>query len=235
MGDLNADCHKKNDQKGVKDLFTVNGYTQLLKSPIRVTKETSTLIDVILANNPRNIADNELIAAGLSDHNLIACIRKMNNIKFKSTIITFRDYSYYDVNDVNNILLSSNWDTVYNALTPDQAFNNLKSMLLNVLDIHAPVTSKKVKGKPSPWLDADVKKHMNTRDKLLRKAQKSKLEPDWKAYRKLKNFVINLIKRTERNFFKNKLEESRSKPDKFWKTVKEVFLLKNQCGERLFC
>ena len=96
-------------------------------------------------------------------------------------------------------------------------------MLLNVLDIHAPFTSKKVKGKPSPWLDAEVKQHMNARDKLLRKAQKSKLEPDWNAYRKHKNFVTNLIKRTKRNFLKNKLEESRSKPEKFWKTVKEVF------------
>ena len=89
--------------------------------------------------------DHKVIAAGLSDHNLTACIRKMNNIKFKPTIINFRDYSNYDVNVVNNILLNLNLDTVYNALTPDEAFSNLKSMLLNVLDIHAPFTSKKVK------------------------------------------------------------------------------------------
>ena len=72
-----------------------------------------------------NIADHKVIAAGLSDHNLTACICKMNSIKVKPTIINFRDYSNYDVNDVNNILLNLNLDTVYNALTPDEAFNNL--------------------------------------------------------------------------------------------------------------
>ena len=55
------------------------------------------------------------------------------------------------------------------------------------------------------------------------KDQKSKLEPDWKAYRKLKNFFLNLIKQTKRNFFKNKLDENWYKPEKFWKTVNEVF------------
>ena len=66
------------------------------------------------------------------------------------------------------------------------------------------------------------------------KDQKSKLEPDWKAYRKLKNFVINLIKQTKRNFFKNKLDENWYKPDKFWKTVNEVFPAKkseNLCNK----
>jgi len=122
--------------------------------------------------------------------------------------------------------LQSNWETVYTATSSNEAYNNIKHILLDVLNRHAPFTSKQVKGKPSPWLDANVKQQMNTRDQLLRKAQKSKSINDWNAYRRLRNFVTNLINRTKRNFFTSKLQETRSKPEQFWKIVKNVFPVK---------
>ncbi len=133
----------------------MNGYQQLLKSTTRITKVTTTLKYIILANNPTNIADNKLIAAGLRDHSFTACVRKMNNVKSKPIIITFLRLLHES--DENNILLNSNWYTIYNALTPVEAFNSFKSMLLHALDIHAPF--KQVKVKRLPWLDTDVKQH----------------------------------------------------------------------------
>ena len=47
MGDLKSDYMKRNDNREVKDIFTHNGYKQLLKSPTTVTRMSATLVNVI--------------------------------------------------------------------------------------------------------------------------------------------------------------------------------------------
>ena len=44
-------------------------------------EESSTLIDAICTNKPQNISDVD-ITASLSDHEMIACVRKINNHPF---------------------------------------------------------------------------------------------------------------------------------------------------------
>ena len=41
------------------------------------------------------------------------------------------------------------------------------------LSQHAPLISKKIKGRLSPWMSSEVKNEMNLRDQLQRKAGKS--------------------------------------------------------------
>ena len=57
LGDLNANYLNKKLHKELKDITTVNGYTQLIDTATRVTSELSTLIDVILTNNPYSISN----------------------------------------------------------------------------------------------------------------------------------------------------------------------------------
>ena len=143
----------------------------------------------------------------------------MNNIKYQPSYISFRDFSNYNINKVNNELLASSWESVYNATSPESAYINFSSIILNVLNLNAPFMSKRVKGKPSPWLIPEVKRTMNERDSKLRKAQKSKDESNCSQYRRLRNFVTNLVNRAKRSFFKNQLIESKKNPNKFWKQV----------------
>ena len=127
----------------------------------------------------------------------------MNWQKYRSEIITCRDYSKYDVNAINTELLYADWDTVYNCRSANTAYKQFKEIILTTLDRFAPLIKKTVKGKPSPWLNEQVKRHMNARDQLLRKAQKSKKEADWRKYRQKRNFVKNEITRTKRHYFKS--------------------------------
>ena len=64
---------------------------------------------------------------------------------------------------------------------------------------------------------------MNFRDNLLRKARKSKKEWDWLTYKKKKNHVNNLIEVGKAEYNKFSLEKNISKPDKFWKCIKNLF------------
>ena len=46
-GDINCNYLKDSESKSIKKIIKSNGLKQLIKSPIRITKETKSLIDII--------------------------------------------------------------------------------------------------------------------------------------------------------------------------------------------
>ena len=74
LGDFNGNFNiKKDNMAGCKQLkltFKTHHLTQLIKEPTRVTIDSSTLLDLIASNNPRNISRSGVIALGLSDHDM---------------------------------------------------------------------------------------------------------------------------------------------------------------------
>ena len=96
LGDINVD-YLKTTHRSIKDSFLLNGFYQLIKAPTRVTETTATLIDVIQTNFKNDISYSTVIPAGLSDHDLIGCVRKMNNVKYQPKIIHCRNYNNYNV------------------------------------------------------------------------------------------------------------------------------------------
>ena len=195
------------------------------------TDQTSSLIDLIFVNNNQNISYKTVIPTGLSDHDLIACVRKVNNIKYESETIGYRDYKNYDVNVINNELLNINWDGVYNSNSPNQSLNVMKSILKDSIDRHVPFVTKRLKGRKSPWMSKESKRHVNIRDQLYRKACKLKKQLDWVSYKRKRNFVKNEIQRTKKNFISKELRDTSNKPDKFCNTVKKLYPTKSKSSK----
>ena len=100
---------------------------------------------------------------------------------------------------INSELLNINCDGVYNRNSPNQSLNVMKSILKDTIDRHAPFVTKRVKGKKSPWMSKEIKRHMNIRDQLYREAPRSKKQLDWVSYKGKQNFVKNEIQRTKKN------------------------------------
>ena len=223
VGDLNLNYLKSSDHLDIKQTFTVNGYSQLIKKPTRITSTTATLIDVIQTTQPSNITKSVVVPADLSDHDMVGCVRKLHNLKSKPKTIKCRNFTRYDANTVCKELHGIQYNNLYTLDCPEKAWHYLKSILVTTLDKYTPYISKRVKGKTCPWLNANVKNEMNDRDRLLRIARKSNREIDWSSYKRKRNYVINLIKRSKKSHFTNLLNESASNSDKFWKSLKQIF------------
>ena len=122
-----------------------------------------------------------------------------------------RNYVRYDQAKVNN-----------NALS---LFTHI---LTETFNRNAPMVRKRVKGKPSPWIDETIRPHMDRRDKLLRKARKSNSTDDWNLYKQLRNFCTNLLRLAKRRYHHNLLHENRLNPKNFWKAIKTIFPIKRK-------
>ena len=230
LGDLNVD-YLKQDNEPIKQSFQLNGFSQLIKLPTRITETTATLIDVIQTNKECNISYNVVIPADLSDHDLTGCVRKMHNIKYQPKATRCRNYRSYDVDFINNDLLNKDWNPIYQATSPNTALKYFISIIKETLDQYAPFVTKQIKGKPSPWISKNLSKEMNTRDQLLRKARKTKKTADWISYERKRNFVKNEVQRLKRNYLKSQLDENAKKPDRFRKIIFQIYTIKSKNEE----
>ena len=79
LGDLNCNylANSNNDQMTqLKQLSTVYHLSQLIIEPTRITPISSTLIAVILTNDPSRIISSGVLHIGISDHSLVYAVRK---------------------------------------------------------------------------------------------------------------------------------------------------------------
>ena len=98
MGDLNTNYLNTAENKDIKSIFNLMGFKQLIKKARCITDTSETLIDIIQTNNPEAISTSAVIPIEYSDHDLIACVRKLNHQTYKPKTIEFRDYKNYTPN-----------------------------------------------------------------------------------------------------------------------------------------
>lgn len=231
IGDLNINYLNKDLHRQLKDNIALQGMKQIIKEPTRSTKDSQSLIDVILTNRPNNLCLANVILSSLSDHDIISCKRKVNNIKMSDITINCRDYKNYDPTKINAELSSTDWKTVYQTADVNIAWRALKEILTRVINEYAPIITKRVKGKRSPWLNRELKKEMNFCDSLRRKFQRTRTDSDHNAYKKQRNKTNILVRKARSEHHKKLLKDSASNPQKFWRTIKDIFPSK----EKVIC
>ena len=223
LGDLNVDYLKKNDNRDLKTIIHQNGFTQIIKEPTRITKDSKTLIDIIATNYPANIVSSCVTATSLSDHDLVACVRKINNKKFPAKTTHCRNYRKYDPELMKQDFASVNWIPVITASNVNDALNIFNIIVKSIFDKHAPYTTKRTKSRPCQWITEDIKTSMNERDRILRKARKSNNQNDWNDYKAMRNRCNIMTKKAKSSYTKELIDKKCHSPKEFWKSVKEIF------------
>ena len=234
MGDFNINYNSKSN-KQFKDMMKMNGFKQIITSPTRITKDSSSLIDLSFVNKPAHFPKSNVIESSLSDHEMIYCHRKMNSQKYPMRSIKCRNYRSYDpaqlLIDANEI----DWSPIYTSNNVNNTVSFFQTSLKTLFDKHAPYVEKRVRGQPCSWLNENVKTEMNRRDCLLRKAKKNNDEHSWREYKNQRNRCTNLIRKTKGDFHKNLLHENNFSPKRFWSVIKMIYPLKSKVfGQRSF-
>ena len=68
---------------------------QLIDKPTRITENSSTLIDLLFANNNHRIVSSGVLHVNLSDHSLIYCVIKAGVRRAPGRVIEYRSYKTY--------------------------------------------------------------------------------------------------------------------------------------------
>ncbi len=234
LGDLNCDLLKPDSEsniptKKIKSLYELYQLSQLIDEATSVTIKTTTLIDHIVTNTPEKISDSGVVHTGISDHSLVFAIRKISVIKKQENIVEMRNMKNFDKKKFVTELLNQHWEYVYFfAEDPNAMWEIWKKIFLEVLDKHAPLQYKKVRSKKVPWITTEIKKLINTRDRLKRKAISTNQENDWSNFKTTRNKVNIELRNAKKVYYTSKIAGQRSNPKMAWKTINNLLHKQNK-------
>lgn len=229
MGDFNIDFLAKNTDRvpyklkqKLQRFARSNNLEQLIHSPTRIHNQSSSAIDLILANNNHRIVDNGVIPSAISDHFIIYCVIKSGVPKAKPKTIEYRSYrSYtkeYFVSELNEI----DWSIIDNCNDIDSAVEAWNNVFSEVANRHAPIKKTRVKGLHAPWMTPILSDAMRDRDFHHRKAVKTNSKFHWDQFKKIKNFTNNLVKKCKSDYYINLINQNKRNANALWSTLNEI-------------
>ena len=167
MGNFNINYLSTAKNLNLKRAFNNLGLTQIIRTATRITKDSSTSIDLIFTNKAANVTNASSFPLSFSDHDMIGCVRKINTMKYAPKTIECRDYKHYNHDGLCNDIKNINWKPIEEASDVNKALKYFNAKVSKVIGRHAPTIQKSVKGRPCKWLIRKLKKEMNNRPATL--------------------------------------------------------------------
>ena len=91
----------------------------------------------------------------------------------------------------------------------------------NICDLHAPMKRVKIRSQSSPWMNNGIRRKMNLRFKLFKRAVSTKDQEIYARYKKIRNEITCQIRHAKSQYFNAKLAEAKSAPA-YWNLIAEA-------------
>ena len=219
LGDFNCNMLQKNRLTGtINELCKARSLSQFVEEPTRITQTSSTLIDLILSNSDHAM-DCQVHDIGLSDHCFLSIKRGDLKIPRHPKFIESRSFKNFNQEAFLERLGELDWETVLNAVDVNVAAEVFNKNVLDVLNVLAPVTKKRVRESNPQWVNEELLNSIKRRDYLKKVASRSKSETDWLNFKQQRNFVVHLKDRLKKQHFQSLIDENRDNSKKLWKTL----------------
>ena len=210
LGDFNI-CTLKNSR--LKDrylrLLKTNKFKQLINTPTRETKSSSSLIDHIWTNSSGKVSQSGVIESGVSDHFIIFCTRKITREHIgKHNNINIRSLKNYDQDTFRENLRGTDWSPVTSSFDSNVIWEIFSTIFNQKIDEVAPPKESRIKNRTEPWINNEILELMHERDKVLYHSNRNKANTELREnFNKLRNEVINKCRQAKNSYFSNKIEE----------------------------
>ena len=162
------------------------------------------------------MTDFGVIDLSMSDHFMVFCNRTCKRARPKLKVIKVHSFKGFDQSACITDLESQPWDMVYLFDSPDNAWFGMDTFLNDVCLKFAPLRTLRVCGSQPGWMPDQIRSMMKERDKMKRKACKSKLDLHWTSYKQLRNSVTRQIELAKRDDFNNLLKTQAQDASTLW-------------------
>ena len=204
------------------NIFDIYGLSQLITEPTRVTQDSKTLIDLCITNSPEKITNSGVIHLGISDHSLVFLSRKTQYCRTGPRVIETRQFKHFNRGKFLSDLNQLPWANVDLYSDPNEMWRVWKEMFLGCVDKHAPLKSKRIRKKRSPWITRELLSKIRKRDFLKKKAISSNNPAIWDQFRCARNQANNAIKLAKKLYVSDNLEANKGNLRKTWNVINEL-------------
>ena len=206
------------------EFYDTFGLQQLISEPTSETASSSTVIDHIATNDPRNVVELGVLQTCISDHYVVYVVRKyFGSLKPQHKMITTRQMKNFDEELFLGDLASVDWQAIVSdSGSLDDAVGQWSDTLSQIINKHAPLREKRVSERFCPWITPELKKICRTRDKLKTAAVKANSELLMSVYKHMRCKANDLNQLLKKQYFTNKLRSCEGNIKETWKTMNQV-------------
>ena len=116
-----------------------------------------------------------------------------------------------------------NWGTFFELEDPDALWDWMENKIVEQADLLCPIRTFRMGAKREPWLTNEAMEAIRDKDKLIKKAKRTRKAGDWDAARIARNQVGRDLEQLKAEFLKREQEEHKGDPKKFWKNIAGIF------------
>ena len=216
-GDFNA---QDNERIFSSFLYQLNAKNLVKVKTCFKSVENPSCIDLLITNSPMSFQNTTAWNIGCSDfHKMTVTVMKTKFAKLKPKEVTYRDYKHFNEKLFKDELTRSLKDSDES----DEKYDIFEDIFIKVLDKHAPLKKKIIRGNHAPYMNTILRKAIMRRTQLQTKFYKSKDNNDLKAFKKQRNYVSRLCKKQRKKFYNNIDLKLFTDNKKFWKNVNPLF------------
>jgi hypothetical protein len=175
---------------------------------------------VILTNKPNKCQNATNFNCGLSDyHNLISVQLKGEIPNLKKDYVTYRSFKNFDHEKFLQELQSEQLDVITEHSNVETAYHNFEATFIKVVDKNIPLKKRRYITHPAAFMNKGLGQEIYKKCMLHNKFLKQKTNKNWEAYRKQRNFVNKLEKKSVQKYFYERCAGGPKSSD-FWPTIK---------------
>ena len=184
IDEVKTSSDSSNHLSDIKNVFNL---TNLVKKPTCFKSQDGTLIDLMLTNRPRSFLKSRNFEIGLSDcHKLVVSILRVSFKKLPRKIITYRDQKRFNqdhfLRDMDSGLPEGE---LYRNC--DEPYKKLSEIFNDILNHHAPLKQKQVRGNHAPFMTKDLSKATMNMSKAKNKYLNWPSRENFISYKRTKN------------------------------------------------
>ena len=156
---------------------------------------------------------------------LVATTMRSTFIKLPPKTIRYRSYKnfceYDFCRELDQTLIQGD---LYRSKDP---YSELTKIFSNILDKHAPLKSKKVRGNQAPFMNKSLSNMIMTKSRIRNKYLKWPSRENFLHYKKIKNKCNSLVRKSKKQYFQKIRNENSAQSKPFWNAVKPFMSNKN--------
>ena len=162
MGNMNINTleHSPSLDK-LNELCDTLGLCNLIKVSTCEMKGSSTSVVLILTNCKHHFKHTHGFETGLSDfHTTVVTCFKNTYERLRPIYIQYRSYRNFDRNEFLSDLKNVSFEEALSSTNSEQAYEKFKELCSEVVDNHAPLKQRVIRGNQAPFMSKDLSKQI---------------------------------------------------------------------------
>ena len=236
-GDFNLNTLSDLHNRKVASISNSFSLDQCISDPTHFTENSASIIDLLFVSNKSSIVScgvgDPFLDQNIRYHCPIFAVLKFQKPTFHAHKRKVWKYDAGDYDQLRSKLSDVDWNVIQDNNDIDSQARSLTNIVTEITLSCVPNKDIVIRPAELPWLSSDIKIKIRQRKRAYRRARLLNTDFHWTKFRRLRNDVLLLIRKSKANYFESmaqRLKSNSLSSRDWWKVLKSFINTSSSSG-----